>query len=120
MILRSLFSLACSVQFSVQPSESRTWFGLLIEPIGLDRDDDKHPYGITRFPFKSGKSLIWVAACTDTFSTGTLVSLAVNPGSASAELSKQKSTNLFLIGSFLLLLLSKPLVFLVPFLYIFW
>ena len=120
MILRSLFSLACSVQFSVQPSESRTWFGLLIEPIGLDRDDGKHPDGITRFPFKSGKSLIWVAACTDTFSTGTIVSLAVNPGSASAELSKQKSTNLFLIGSFLLLLLSKPLVFLVPFLYVFW
>ena len=65
---------------------------MLIDPIGLDRDDEKHPDGITRFPFKSGKSLIWIAACTDTFSTGTLVSSAVNPRSsfASAELSKQK------------------------------
>ena len=62
-----------------------------LEPVGLDRGDGKRPDGITLFPFKSGKSLIWDATCIDTFSTGNLVSSAVNPGSAavSAELAKQ-------------------------------
>lgn len=61
-----------------------------LEPVGLDRGDGKRPDGITLFPFKSGKSLIWDATCTCTFSSSNLVSSAIAPGSAaaSAEISK--------------------------------
>ena len=63
-----------------------------LEPVGLDRGDGKRPDGITLFPYKSGKSLVWDATCTDTFSTGNLVSSAAIPGSAarSAEENKVK------------------------------
>ena len=30
-----------------------------LEPNGLCRDDQKRPDGLTRFPFKNGKSLCW-------------------------------------------------------------
>ena len=58
--------------------------------MGLDRGDGKRPDGITLFPFKSGKALIWDATCTDTFSAGNLLTSAAFPGSAarSAEESK--------------------------------
>ena len=61
-----------------------------LEPVGLDRGDGKRPDGITLFPFQSGKSLIWDATCTCTFSPGNIVSSAINPGSAAtlAENSK--------------------------------
>ena len=53
-----------------------------LEPVGLDRGDGKRPDGITMFPFKSGKALIWDATCTDSFSPGNIISSAVDPGSA--------------------------------------
>ena len=37
-----------------------------LEPVGLDRGDGKRPYGITLFPFRSGKYPIWDVTCTCT------------------------------------------------------
>ena len=42
-------------------------FSSQLEPVGLDRGDDKRPDGITLFPFRSGKSPIWDVTCTCTF-----------------------------------------------------
>ena len=61
-----------------------------LEPVGLCMEDGKRPDGITLFPFQSGKSLIWDATCTDTFSIGNLVTSAVNPGSAAASAEELK------------------------------
>ena len=67
-----------------------TLITLGIEPVGLDRGDGKRPDGITLFPFRSGKSLIWDATCTCTFSSGNLISSAINPGSAAASAEASK------------------------------
>ncbi|XP_029655915.1 uncharacterized protein LOC115229755 [Octopus sinensis] len=53
-----------------------------LEPVGLAREDGKRPDGLTTFPFENGKSLIWDATCTDTFSAGNILTSASEPGSA--------------------------------------
>ena len=61
-----------------------------LEPVGLDRGDGKRPDGLTLFPFKSGKALVWDATCTDTFSPGNIVSSAVDPGAAARSAEENK------------------------------
>ena len=63
-----------------------------LEPVGLDRGDGKRPDGITIFPFKVGKSLIWDATCSDTFATGSLIASAVAPGSAAKGAEERKKS----------------------------
>ena len=49
------------------------------------------------FPFKFGKALAWDATCTDSFSTSSLCSTSLNPGSASRaaeDLKRQKYSQL--------------------------
>ena len=38
-----------------------------LEPTNLCRDDGKQPDGLTLFPFKLGRHLVWDATCRDTF-----------------------------------------------------
>ena len=54
----------------------------VLEPVGLDRGDGKRPDGITVFPYREGRSLIWDATCSDTFSQGTLLASATETGFA--------------------------------------
>ena len=85
-----------------------------LEPVGLDRGDGKRPDGITMFPFKSGKALIWDANFTDSFSPGNIISSAVDPGSAARaaeELKVNKYDSLSQTGSCLSQLPSRHLVF---------
>ena len=63
-----------------------------LEPVGLDRGDGKRPDGITLFPFKNGKALLWDATCTDTFSGGNILSSAASPGSAALAAEEAKSS----------------------------
>ena len=62
----------------------------ILEPVGLDRGDGKRPDGITVFPFAAGKSLIWDATCSDTFSGGNMLASAVSPGSAAKQAEDRK------------------------------
>ena len=39
---------------------SSAGFNAVLEPVGLDRGDGKHPDGMTVFPFSRGKCLIWI------------------------------------------------------------
>ena len=53
-----------------------------LEPSGLDRGDGKRPDGITLFPFKHGKPLIWDATCCDSFAPSNMLKSATDPSSA--------------------------------------
>ena len=57
-------------------------FHSVLEPVNLDRGDGRRPDGITVFPFRRGKALVWDATCTDTFAPSDLFFSATNPGSA--------------------------------------
>ena len=65
-------------------------FASQLEPVGLDRGDGKRPDGITLFPFRNGKALVWDATCTDTFSIGNLLDSASKPGSAALAAEEAK------------------------------
>ena len=39
----------------------------ILEPRGLDRGDGRRPDGITVFPFRRGRMLMWDATCVNTF-----------------------------------------------------
>ena len=53
-----------------------------LEPPGLDRGDGRRPDGMTVFPFKNGKSLVWDATCSDTFAATHILHSAVRPAYA--------------------------------------
>ena len=57
----------------------------LLEPAGLDRGDDNRPDGITLFPYARGKSLVWEATCTDTFSPSNMIHTAIQASAAANE-----------------------------------
>jgi hypothetical protein len=61
----------------------------VLEPVGLDRGDGRRPDGMTTFPYRCGRSLIWDATCTDTFSPNVLALSATEPGHA-ARLAEEK------------------------------
>ena len=48
-----------------------------LEPPGLDRGDGRRPDGMTVFPFKNGKPLVWDATCSDTFAATNVLHSAV-------------------------------------------
>ena len=43
-----------------------------LEPNGLCREDGKWPDGVTIVPWKSGRSLVWDATCSDTFAASNI------------------------------------------------
>ena len=64
----------------------------VLEPPGLDRGDGKRPDGITVYPFREGKSLVWDCTCVDTFARTHLINSALSSRSAAtaAEALKHK------------------------------
>jgi len=63
-----------------------------LEPTGMDRGDGRRPDGITVYPFKNGKSLVWDCTCVDTFAESHLAGSAMAAGSAAggAEVLKRR------------------------------
>ena len=45
----------------------------LLEPSGLCRSDGKRPDGVTIIPWKTRRTLVWDATCTDTFAASHIV-----------------------------------------------
>ena len=70
---------------------SSAGFNVIIEPVGLDRGNGKHPDGMTVFPFSRGKCLIWDCTCVDSFSPSALALTATEPGSASRSAEVRKN-----------------------------
>ena len=62
----------------------------ILEPTGVDRGDGKRPDGMTIFPFKDGKSLVWDATCVNTFAASYLSSAAATAGAAAKDAETRK------------------------------
>ena len=61
-----------------------------LEPRGLDRGDGRRPDGITVFPFRRGRMLMWDATCVNTFCSSSLVSCATSVGAAALAAEERK------------------------------
>ena len=61
-----------------------------LKPVGLDRGDGKRPDGLTGMPFSAGRSLVWDATCTDTYSKTAIGDSAHTPGSAATKAEARK------------------------------
>ena len=60
-----------------------------LEPHGLNRGDGKRPDGVTLFPWKNGRCLVWDATCVDTYAECNLTAAALQAGSA-AEVAENR------------------------------
>ena len=56
----------------------------VLEPNGLARDDGKRPDGMSLFPWKMGRPLVWDATCVDTLAPSHLPSSACCAAAAAA------------------------------------
>ena len=67
-------------------------FPAVIEPTGVSRTDGKRPDGMTIFPWKKGRFLVWDYTCSDTLAPSHLPISSVNPGkmAENAESAKLK------------------------------
>ena len=61
-----------------------------LEPPGLNRGDGKRPDGMTLFPFKRGKCLVWDATVTDTYAASNIFDSATEVGSAALKAEENK------------------------------
>ena len=75
----------CALNNLIKRALKKSGFPSQLEPVGLDRGDGKRPDGLTIFPYKAGKCLIWDATCSDSFSPSHLFQTVTNPGWASQQ-----------------------------------
>jgi hypothetical protein len=62
----------------------------LLEPVGVDRGDGKRPDGMTTFPFKQGKCMVWDVTVVDTFAASNINLSAVEAGAAAVAAEDKK------------------------------
>ena len=62
----------------------------VLEPRGLDSGDGRRPDGITIFPFRRGRMLVWDATCVSTFSSSHLLECATRAGAAARTAEDRK------------------------------
>ena len=55
------------------------------EPLGVSRNNGKCPDGMTLFPWKHGRCLLWDYTCSDTLAPSYVESFAKSPGYAAKE-----------------------------------
>ena len=67
-------------------------FKFTLEPVGLDRGDDKRPHGLAIFPWRFGKALVWDVTVVDTLAQSYVAATSQLAGSAAdaAEARKQR------------------------------
>ncbi|XP_055356817.1 tyrosine-protein kinase Mer-like [Paramacrobiotus metropolitanus] len=64
-----------------------------LEPPGLDRGDGKRPDGVTAFPWRNGKPMVWDVTVADTFAQTYIGHTSRVPGSAAEVRENQKLGN---------------------------
>ena len=65
-------------------------FPARLEPTGLCRKDGKRPDGLTLFPFRQGKCLLWDATCVSTLAETYINQTSETPGTAAEKAEKAK------------------------------
>ena len=70
----------------------------MLEPTGLCRSDGKRPDGVTIIPWKSGRTLVWDATCTDTFAASHLAQAAREAGAVAALAEERKKAKLLVVA----------------------
>ena len=78
----------------VQRALSSAGYPSKLEPTGLSRKDGKRPDGLSLFPFKLGKCLIWDSTVVDTLAASYVDQTAKLPGKA-AEKAELKKLDLY-------------------------
>ena len=61
-----------------------------LEPQGLSRKDGKRPDGMTLFPYKEGRCLVWDVTVVDTLACSHIKDTAKSPGAAATKAEKIK------------------------------
>ena len=61
-----------------------------LEPRGLDRGDGRRPDGITIFPYRQGRMLMWDATCVNTFCSTHINECAITAGAAARAAEDRK------------------------------
>ena len=57
----------------------------ILEPCGMTRQDGRRPDGVTLFPWKQGKPLVWDVTCVSTLARSNLQHSTISPGGAAAQ-----------------------------------
>ena len=77
----------------------------VLEPVGLDRGDGKRPDGLTIFPWKFGKAVVWDVTVVDTLaqsyvaSTSQLAEAAADAAEARKQRKYEALDNRFIVQS---------------------
>ena len=81
-----------SLNDAVQRSLGSAHVTSVLEPVGLDRGDGKRADGLTIFPWKFGKPLVWDVTVVDTLAQSYVVATSQHAGAAAdaAENRKQR------------------------------
>ena len=61
-----------------------------MEPPGLSRKDGKRPDGMTLFPYKEGRCLVWDFTCVNTIADSYLKDTCIQPGAGAEKAEKAK------------------------------
>ena len=67
--------------------------------VGIARSDGRRPEGVSVMPWKNGRSLVWYAACPDTFATSHATLAAREAGLVASQAEKAKTQKHTLLGS---------------------
>ena len=88
---RGRFARHCALNDAIQRSLGSAKVTSVLEPAGLDRGDGKRPDGLTIFPWKLGKALVWDVTVVDTLAQSYVAATSQLAGAAAdaAETRKQ-------------------------------
>ena len=75
---------------AVQRSLGSAHVTSVLEPVGLDRGDGKRPDGLTIFPWKYGKALVWDVTVVDTLAQSHVAATSQRAGAAADAAENRK------------------------------
>ena len=96
---RGRFARHCALNDAIQRSLGSAKVPSVLEPAGLDRGDGKRPDGLTIFPWKLGKALVWDVTVVDTLAQSYVAATSQLAGAAADAAGSNVSTKLFRTGS---------------------
>ena len=70
----------------------------ILEPTGLNRDNNMRPDGVTIFPFSRGKALSWDATCVNTYAECSVNATAGTAGLAAKKAEDDKRKTYFVLS----------------------